>query len=280
MTPAPEALRAFAADGYLVLAGALPRAACDEVNARLSDLIARIAAEHARGDRQPLDFWPLLRRSARSAEVFLDPSIATPSALTPDAWERATMRLGHALHRADPHLAALCRWAPLAAPLAAAIEGPAVVVQTSLIYKQPRSTAVQFGFHQDSWYLTAAPETLVLAFLALDDMDLENGCLEVIPGSHRLGLAARLQLGPDGYQPVSGHGLPAPPHPERALRLPVEQGTLILVHGRTWHASGPNRSPRPRRALIVHAMSAASRMEPSSWMQEPEGGFTPLVIES
>lgn len=280
MTLPPEALRTLAAEGYLVLPSALPRAACDEINARLSALIARIASEHARGHRAHLDFWPLLRRSAHRAEVFLDPSAGPPTALAPEAWEPATMRVGHSLHRADPHLAALCRWAPLAAPLAATIDGPAVVVQTSLIYKQPRSTAVQFGFHQDSWYLTAEPETLVLAFLALDDMDLENGCLEVIPGSHRLGLAARLQLGPDGYKPVSGHGLPAPPHPDRARRLPVEQGTLILVHGRTWHASGPNRSPRPRRALIVHAMSAASRMDPSSWMQEPEGGFTPLVVES
>lgn len=277
MTLDPAAQHTLATHGFLVRPRALSRAACETINARLSDLILRVAAEHARGDRASLDFWPLLRRSTQGAEVFLSPTAGSPSALPPEAWERATMRVGHALHRADPHLDALCRSAPIAAPLAAVVPSPAVIVQTALIYKQPQSDIVQFGFHQDSWYLTADPETLALAFLVLDDMDEENGCLQVIPGSHREGLAARLQLTDNGFQPMGRRDLPAPPHPERARSLPAEQGTLILVHGRTWHASGPNRSPRPRRALLVHAMNASSRLHPSSWIQPPPDGFTPLI---
>ena len=284
--------RAFAEEGYLVVPGALTRAACAEINAHFSGLIARVAGEHARGERDYPGFWAALRRSAHALGVLLDPA-AEPAALPVGAWEGATVRVGHGLHRADARLGALCRSGAIGGALAALVPEPGRLVQSALVYKQPRSEAAQFGFHQDSWYLTAEPDTLVLAFLALDDMDQENGCLEVIPGSHREGLATRLVLGDAGFVPLGRgrgfggaaglvpakppsveRGLPSAPRPERARRLEVEQGTLILAHGRTWHGSGPNRSERPRRALIVHAIGGGSRMQATSWIQPPEEGFT------
>ncbi|EYF01757.1 phytanoyl-CoA dioxygenase family protein [Chondromyces apiculatus] len=273
--------RAFAEEGYLVLPDAVPREACEALCAHVSDLILRVAGEHARGERgvsEEAGFWASLRRSAHEVEVFLDPAVGPPRALPPESWERAVTRIGHGLHRVDAQFGALCRSEAVAGPLAAITPEPAVVVQTAVIYKQPRSEVVQFGFHQDSWYLSAEPDTLVLAFVALDDMDEENGCLAVIPGSHREGLGTRLVLGDKGYVSLGRtQGLPAPRHPERAVLLPAAKGTIILAHGRTYHASGPNRSDRPRRAFIAHALGAGSRMQASSWIQAPPGGFTRLA---
>ncbi len=119
--------------------------------------------------------------------------------------------------------------------------------------------------HQDAWYLTTEPESLALAFIALDDMDPRNGCLEVIPGSHRGGLDVALRMGPGGFVPVTGRAPPAPTR-ERAVPLVMEKGSVVFVHGRAYHGSEPNRSDGPRRSLIVHAMSARSRLAPSSWI--------------
>lgn len=46
--------------------------------------------------------------------------------------------------------------------------------------------------HQDSTFLCTTPDSLVGFWIALDDATLENGCLWVIPGSHKAGLHKRL----------------------------------------------------------------------------------------
>jgi hypothetical protein len=268
----------FDLDGYVVRPGALPAAACDALCEHLSRTIAAVAAAYSRGERDEYDFWSLLRRSRHGLEVFWEISGSPPKGAPPEAWERLVMRVGHGLHRADERFLAFCRESPIAAPLAMLAGEPARIVQTSVIYKQPRSQTVQFGLHQDSSYLTVEPDSLVLAFVALDDMDEENGCLEVVPQSHTSGLGTRLVLGDQGFAPL-GRGAP-PPAPERARRLPMEKGSIVFVHGRTYHASGPNRSDRPRRALIVHAVGGGARMLPTSWIQEPEGGFTPMIPDA
>ena len=66
----------------------------------------------------------------------------------------------------------------------------------------------------------------------------------------------------------------------RPVLLPMTRGTIAFVHGRTLHGSGPNRAPRPRRALIVHALSGASRLSPRSWVQPPPAGFEPIQRDS
>jgi ectoine hydroxylase-related dioxygenase (phytanoyl-CoA dioxygenase family) len=109
----------------------------------------------------------------------------------------------------------------------------------------------------------------------MDDMDEANGALAVVPGSHREGRHVTLALGPEGYRAVAGRE-PRADRYERVL-LPMRRGGVAYVHGRTLHGSGPNRSDRPRRALVVHAMSGASRLAESSWIQPPPGGFDVLA---
>ncbi len=302
-TPDLAALRTFAETGFFVAPAAVSPSACDELLGALSALIERAARDHLEGRRTERDFWKLLAASAHSAEVFFDlePTPASPAPtddLPAPAWESRAMRIGHGLHVADPAFAAFARRPEIAAPLArfthvAALlstgsppedaahtvhsNGPAPpaarVVQSAVIYKQPHSDRVQFGFHRDSAYLPNDPESLVLAFVALDATTPENGCLEVIPGTHTEPLGMRLRLDPTGFTPVGRE--PRPPA-ERRVLLPLARGSVAFVHGRALHASAPNTSSGPRRALIVHAMSGLSRISPDSWVKEPDGGFPVL----
>jgi phytanoyl-CoA hydroxylase len=183
------------------------------------------------------------------------------------------MRIGHGLHLVDDTFAALTHGPAIGGVLASLVQ-EAVLLQSAVVYKQPHSASVQFGLHQDAAYLTSDPESLILAFLALDDMDADNGALQLVPGSHRDPLHVSLAMGPTGFTPIAGQ---APQ--ERSYQpqlLPMRRGTVAFLHGRTLHASGPNQSPHPRRALIVHAMSGRSRLAPHCWIQPPAGGFVPL----
>ena len=53
-------------------------------------------------------------------------------------------------------------------------------VQTMIYFKPPGSRGQ--ALHQDNFYLKAEPGTCVAAWMALDKVDVENGCLEVVPG--------------------------------------------------------------------------------------------------
>lgn len=293
--PSLADLEAFADAGFLVRPSALPEAACDALLAALSALIERVASEHLSGARAELAFWKLLAPSAHASAVFFDPEGPPLTSLPARDWERRAMRIGHGLHLVEPPFAAFARLPEIAGPLAhfthvAALlsEGvpgplaaraalaapPARAVQSAVIYKQAHSDAVQFGFHRDSAYLPNDPESIVLAFVALDATTPENGCLEVIPRTHLEPLGLRYRLGPDGYVPVGREPRPAE---ERRVLLPLPRGSIAFVHGRAMHASAPNRSAGPRRAFILHAMSERSRLARDCWVPTPPAGFDPLL---
>ena len=67
--------------------------------------------------------------------------------------------------------------------LAELLEHPALGVQTMYYFKPPGARGQ--GMHQDNFYLLAKPATCIAAWTAIDDADNDNGCLWVVPGSHR-----------------------------------------------------------------------------------------------
>jgi phytanoyl-CoA hydroxylase len=96
------------------------------------------------------------------------------------------------------------------------------------------------GWHQDQGVATPEQdETPVLTvWLPITDATVENGCLAVVPGSHRGDLAAHCPgSGPDG-----GLQIPSRLMSGKRLPVPVKRGGALLMHRRTMHASLANRS--------------------------------------
>src|ERR1041384_4643401 len=69
-------------------------------------------------------------------------------------------------------------------------EGP-LAAQTMFYFKPPAARGQ--ALHQDQMYLRAKPGTCVAAWLAVDDCDEENGCMEIVPGSHELPLLCHIR---------------------------------------------------------------------------------------
>jgi ectoine hydroxylase-related dioxygenase (phytanoyl-CoA dioxygenase family) len=106
--------------------------------------------------------------------------------------------------------------------------------------------------HQDNFYLRVDPGTCVAAWMALDACDEENGCMTMVPGSHRLPLLCTERA--DTAVSFTDVTVPVPPHlPRRACVM--DAGDVVFFHGSTIHGSEPNRSTRFRRALIAHYAS-------------------------
>lgn len=121
-------------------------------------------------------------------------------------------------------------------------------VQTMVYFKPPGSRGQ--ALHQDNFYLKAEPGTCVAAWMALDRVDRENGCLEVVPGSHRWPILCTEKADTK----VSFTDVTVPlPEPDAAVPVEMEPGDVLFFHGALVHGSAPNvTADRFRRALIGH----------------------------
>jgi ectoine hydroxylase-related dioxygenase (phytanoyl-CoA dioxygenase family) len=121
-------------------------------------------------------------------------------------------------------------------------------VQTMLYFK-PAGARGQ-ALHQDQYYLRVQPGTCMAAWLALDDCDEENGCLQIVPGTQNLPVLCTIEA--DTSQSFTDVTVPLP---EGMSSVPVimKAGDVLFFNGQLIHGSYPNTSTdRFRRSLIGH----------------------------
>ncbi len=135
----------------------------------------------------------------------------------------------------------------------ALIDGPIALYRAVLFTKSARG-GTALPWHQDGgvfWGVTPAP--FLQIWTAIDDCPVDGGCLEVLSGSHRDGLAT-----PQGGV-VTDAALRAADAEARALPLVARAGDVILLHNHSWHRSRKSTSGYRRSVLSVCLMSAATR---------------------
>ncbi|MFE5320598.1 phytanoyl-CoA dioxygenase family protein [Paenibacillus sp. NPDC056579] len=119
-------------------------------------------------------------------------------------------------------------------------------------------------WHQDHplWPIIQPPD-LVSAWVALDDATIENGCMWMVPGSHRWGNHQPYLAADANFMPVHRRPELLPPDAEiNAVPFEIKKGQVGYHHSMTWHGSPHNRSERKRRAIAVHYMPGYTRYEP------------------
>jgi ectoine hydroxylase-related dioxygenase (phytanoyl-CoA dioxygenase family) len=107
--------------------------------------------------------------------------------------------------------------------------------------------------HQDNFYFGPRdPEALITAWIAFDEATVENGCMFFGEGTHRAPLL------PHVAPPDEPFNLQVPLAGTAAIAMtpaPVPKGGVSFHHGGVLHQSGPNHSPRWRRACALHYVS-------------------------
>jgi phytanoyl-CoA hydroxylase len=146
-------------------------------------------------------------------------------------------------------------------------------IQSMYIFKQPHIGG-EVVCHQDSTFLYTEPLSCVGFWLALEDARVDNGCMWTVPGAHRGPLRSRFRR--DGVGGVHMDRLDETPFPaEGEVPLEAAQGTLIVLHGKLPHRSGPNDSPKSRHAYSLHAIDGACRYSADNWLQRADGAPFP-----
>ncbi len=141
---------------------------------------------------------------------------------------------------------------PQFAPVVARfIPGPAVLYRATL-FNKPAGGSSALPWHQDVGHFWGVDrDPFLQVWTALDDCDLDSGCVEVLPKTHLSGRAT-----------PQGGVIPArltEPVEKDAIALTAKAGEVILLHNCLWHRAGINRSGRPRRTFSISYMTAATR---------------------
>lgn len=103
--------------------------------------------------------------------------------------------------------------------------------------------------HQDGVFFHLEPCEAVTGWLALEDVDLDNGCIHYLRGSHKAGFRDHGQSGVLGFsQGMRDFGTPE--DQAATVSFPGPAGTFLMHHAKTVHWAGANTSEtRSRRAL-------------------------------
>jgi len=134
--------------------------------------------------------------------------------------------------------------------------GPDVPVAAfrAMFMNKPARKGTFLPWHQDRW-TSLDRDPLITTWTALDPATVANGCVQVVPGTHKVGL----------INPSHASGFVTPEQarqfatPDKIVHLELQAGEAVLLHNWLLHGSDVNRTDIPRRAFSVCYMDARTR---------------------
>lgn len=140
--------------------------------------------------------------------------------------------------------------------VAEALIGPNVKGATSQLTFKMRGNTKPFAWHQDNGYGELEPYNAISCLTALDDTDPSNGCLWLIPGSHKAGQIAVGEAG-SAEAKKAMREIRVEADESKAVAMPLRAGECLVFGCWTLHKSEGNFSPdRDRRILFLRYADA------------------------
>ncbi len=142
--------------------------------------------------------------------------------------------------------------------LAQLLGDEAAGVQSMYFYKEPGTPGQ--AAHQDYYYILNEPNSLTAAWVAMEYTNEENGCLYVIPGSHKIGIlphgrVKNLEEHEAWTDEVEGVDL------SKEIPVVLDKGDILFFDSLLIHSSTRNRSTRWRRSYVCHYIRHDSTIE-------------------
>ncbi|MHA1524555.1 MAG: phytanoyl-CoA dioxygenase family protein [Alphaproteobacteria bacterium] len=271
--------RAFDTDGFLILENFVSAEECDTLVQRMALLVDPFDPGALKSVFDTTDQGHArdryFRDSGDKIRYFFEPGAFDASGALVADKHQGLNKVGHALHDLDPVFDAFCRTGKLAALVGALNVADPGLIQSMFMFKSPRIGG-EVTWHQDATFLSTTPESCIGLWFALEDATRENGCLFGLPGAHLAGVKERYHYNAAG-ELVMQVANPAPWPVAGQVALEAPRGTLIVLHGAAPHYSGPNLSPKPRRAFALHVIDRQAHWRADNWLRRgpdmPVRGF-------
>jgi phytanoyl-CoA hydroxylase len=259
-------------NGFVVLRDFVSHEACARLTDRAGELVRDfdpagvVSIFSTREQTRTSDDYFL--ESGDKIRFFFEEGAFNPDGILRQSKEQSINKIGHALHDLDPVFDEFSRTVAINQVVSdLGIENP-LLLQSMYIFKQPHIGG-EVTCHQDATFLYTEPLKLVGLWFALEHATIENGCLWVIPGGHKLGLKSRFVRADGGG--TRFEVFDSSPWPEENLQpLEVKKGTLIVLHPLLPHLSRENRSSKSRHAYTLHVIDASTRYPEENWLRRSE----------
>jgi phytanoyl-CoA hydroxylase len=139
--------------------------------------------------------------------------------------------------------------------------GPNIQLYYSMMMMKPARQGMPAPWHQDFAFFVHDRASLVACQVYLDDATTENGCIRVVPGSHKMGLLNHFK---DGVftEIVQGD---TSSFDAKEVELPVKAGGMAFWHCLTLHSSHANTTERHRRAIVFEYKDPSARLMKGSF---------------
>lgn len=239
--------RAYADDGFVVRQNLFTDSEVDALGGRVDALIDQVEQTDALTSDEKRT---ILRRNAKAATQ------SGPESLN------SLFRIHLFSRMVRDHIRDPRRLAPVHALL-----GHDLFCPNDLYFFKPPGTGRPIAWHQDSWYFQkiysprdgeSLEDTSIGTWLAVDDATVENGCLWVLPGSHRRGIVEHNEIPEVEELPVRHRVILPESEEEQAVPVVVPRGSLVFFNNAVLHRSTPNLSNTFRRAYVVHYMTSTT----------------------
>lgn len=236
-------VQAFVDDGFLILPGLITPAELEELK---GDAVKIARGQYPSENIKPLPETLSDREVLQNILCIHQPHYISPTILSYVKHAKICGVLSQITAAHLPH------W-----------DGSVKCMQSMLFVKPPGFQGQ--AWHQDEDYIPTRDRSLIGAWIAIDDATVENGCLWVIPGSHRTGYlypqkdhdnTEEFDFAPESY------GFDA----TKEVPVVVKAGTVVFFNGYLLHRSAKNRSDIYRRVLVNHYMNAYSLLP---WQVKP-----------
>ena len=225
----------FWSDGYLVLEGAVD-----------NDTLAQLRAQ--------MDAWA--EESRKHTEPYGEPTVDGRPRFDLEenhSAERPALRRINNPAEISDHFYKVMTDAPMV-DMVATLIGPDVKYHHCKINSKLPGSQMVVHYHQDFPYTPHTNDDVITALLLLDDVDEGNGCLMVVPGTHKGAIDSLYESGE-----FTGKVNPVLEEEYLKRQVPIEgkAGSVCLMHTRLLHGSETNLSKDRRRAIYLCVYSAA-----------------------
>jgi non-heme Fe2+,alpha-ketoglutarate-dependent halogenase len=180
-----------------------------------------------------------------------------------EAFERAEGQKMTRGHNFKPHL--LFPWvdeivhSPQVLDAVEDLIGPDIRLFHLTVWPKDPGSGAYVSWHQDATYFALDPICHVTAWVALTDAPVEAGCMEVVPGSHKLGQLRHAEMQNPENLLSRGQTLAVDVDRSRTEFMPVKAGQFSLHHTHLVHNSRPNRSKHRRVGLGISYIPTYAR---------------------
>jgi hypothetical protein len=138
--------------------------------------------------------------------------------------------------------------------------GPDIIMWGSQVFSKPAGDGMAIPWHQDGQYWPMRPLSTVTLWVAVDPATVENGCLRVIPGTHKRGLLPHILDNSEGMALNQGLAQDALDE-NKAVDITLEPGQISLHHVMLVHGSNANHSTKRRCGYAIRYMPATSHFD-------------------